>query len=301
MKKEGMDFSKKFCVFKRSDFTHYQENEASKRNFLRLSPSFQKKILESHQRQEDFVQKFLSFSKKLKMGIQFFSELEMNKIQVDQNSLVISCGGDGTFLSCAKHFPKSVLLGMNSDCTENSSLDGSLGALTSINIANLKEYLQNLAKGSNPIEEWPRLGVSINGKKWNRFAVNEVFIGNSVSYLTCDLTVEMEEMKDDFKCSGLLVCTGTGSSAWFEAAGGSRFSNELKAFGFLVLVPSSKWQPKFFSGVISNKKELKVRPHRDGYVLAFDSKPDPFILKAGDEVQFFLDSKNPIRVLKLHH
>ena len=287
------------CVVKKTAYDHYHQDPTSVKSFCRLSEGLQARIRRSHENQERFLRLMHRQAKKLQLKIDFYQENELDQIKADATTLILSCGGDGTFLSCAQSFPHSVLLGLNSDFSLQPEYQGSVGALTSVTILDLSHKLKLLAENKGSLEQWSRLGAKINDQSLPRLAVNEIFLGNPVSFLTSNITVETEQSEEDFNCNGLLVCTGMGSNAWFSAAGGSTFNNDLQAFGYLILLPSHKWKPKFSSGICSYKNRLIVRPHRDDYVLAFDSKPETYALKAGDSVSFFLDRENSVRVLKL--
>lgn len=291
-----MIFKKIYCVLKKTEYQHYHQNDQSYKNFKSLNDDFREEIWESHKNQIKFFTKFMEISRDLNLNVEVVSESNIDLINYKRDQIIISCGGDGTFLSCAQNFPQAVLLGMNSDLRDYSIGRGSIGGLTNINKYNLYNKLKNIARGSGKIEFWSRLGVSVNGIAANNYAVNDVFIGNPLSYLTCSISVQVGPLRDDFNCSGFIACTGMGSHAWFTAAGGSHFSNELKAFGYMVLLPSKKWRPKFISGISSFDNYTTVIPHRDGYIMSFDSKIDVIKIKAGDRIKIFIDEKNPLKV-----
>lgn len=292
-----MIFETIYCIFKKTDYQRYHETKLEQSDFKRLNNNLKQKINHAHQTQMEFFNKFMALAATYHLDIKVVPEDELASIIHSPKTLIISCGGDGTFLSCAQRFPNSPLLGMNSDFRTKDG--GSVGALTLVNSQNLERSISSLAKGKGTINLWNRLGANINNQRVDNYAVNDIFIGHPVSYLTCNISVEIGDVKDDFNCSGFLACTGMGSNAWFEAAGGSHFSNELAAFGYLVLVPSKKWQPKFISGISSFDNHISVIPHRTGYVMAFDSKKDVITLKTGDVVDIFIDKDNPVKVLTL--
>ena len=85
--------------------------------------------------------------------------------------------------------------------------------------------------------------ASINGKKIKKYAVNDIYIGNQMAYLTCFFSLQTPEHISEFFCSGVLACTGMGSNAWFRNAGGNPFAKNLNAFSYLVLHPQAKTPP----------------------------------------------------------
>ena len=291
-----LKFKKRYCVIKRSELDYYQESKKSYGNFKRLGHSLQNQIQDSHDNQTSFVTKFKLLAEELSLKITFVEENKIDEISPQATDLVISCGGDGTFLTCAQKFQSSILLGANSDFKPKAG-PGSYGALTSINRTNLEERLHQLIAGDFFVDQWNRLQVKINGELLNQYAVNDIYFGQKISYKTCNITVIQSGIEQDFSCSGILACTGMGSHAWYYNAGGSPFSNELDAFGFSALFPNLKRSMKFSSGIISSRHELIMVPQDENYVLSFDSKSEVINTSLGDEIRVSLAPNKALRVI----
>ena len=291
-----LGFNKVYCVVKRSELDYHHASNNRIVAFNRLNPDKRKKLKESHDNQIQFIDSLKRLTGKLGFKISYIPEKEMDRVSPKEDDLIISCGGDGTFLSCAQKFQDSVLLGMNSDFKPKAGL-GSYGALTSTNRTNLEKHLRCLLGGGYSIDRWKRLQVTINGELIDRYAVNDIYFGQKIAYQTCDITILQSGVEQDFNCSGLLCCTGMGSHAWHYNAGGSPFSNELDAFGFHVLFPNLKRPLKFLSGIVSSRNELMVYPERDNCILSFDSKPDVIKTEVGDEVRVSLDPNKAVKVV----
>ncbi len=264
--------------------------------FNRVKRINRDKLKYSHDNQSQFISRLKTLSHELDLKIRYVHENEMDGISPGVNDLIISCGGDGTFLSCAQKYLDSTLLGMNSDYSPKAGF-GSFGALTTTNSTNLDVHLKKLLSGNYSIDHWNRLQVKVNGELIDRYAVNDIYYGHNIAYQTCDITVVQSGMEQDFNCSGILCCTGMGSHAWHYNAGGSSFSNDLEAFGFRVLFPNLKIPMKFSSGIISRRYELIMVPQRDNYIISFDSKSDVIETQLGDEVRVFLAKDRAVRVI----
>jgi NAD kinase len=190
--------------------------------------------------------------------------------------LVISLGGDGTFLRAAQTYPDSYLLGINSD-VDSDIKRGSIGALTSMNANQIEEKLPDLLENWSSLEiinteEWPVLSVILNGEILKPIAINEVFIGAKLSQDTCEFRLTADNESDLFNSSGVIISTGMGSNAWYRNAGGTPFSNDLQAMGVIVREPNLKRHPSFTNKVIPMNKGLYVYPEREGYKLYFDGR-----------------------------
>ncbi|MCP4754217.1 MAG: hypothetical protein GY866_25300 [Proteobacteria bacterium] len=290
------DFHSIFCIIKLSEWDYHHSTDVRRAMFNRLSQAKRDETKESHENQLHFIENLKTLSKKIDLKIDYVPEKDMMAIQPTADDLILSCGGDGTFLSCAQKYQNSILLGMNSDYKPKAGL-GSFGALTTTNRTNLEEHLTCLHNSDFFIDRWNRLQVRINGKLIDRYAVNDIYFGQKISYQTCDITIRQSGMEQDFNCSGLLCCTGMGSHAWHYNAGGSPFSNDLDAFGFRVLFPNLKRPLKFSSGVISSRHELVVHPEGDNYIVSFDSKSDVIDTELGDEIRISLARSKAVRVV----
>jgi NAD kinase len=292
-------FQNIYCIIKLSEFDYHNSSELRQTLFNRLNESKREQIKESRDNQEQFINKLKSDSNRLGLKIHYILEKDIDTITPSTDDLVISCGGDGTFLSCAQRFEHSVLLGMNSDYKPKAGL-GSFGALTSTNRLNLEKHLQCLINDNFFIDKWNRLQVKINEKLIDRYGVNDIYYGQKISYQTCDITVHQSGVEQDFNCSGILCCTGMGSHAWHYNAGGSPFSNDIDAFGFRVLFPNLKRPLEFSSGIVSSRNELLMVPEGEGYILSFDSKPDVITTQLGDEIRVFLAPNKAVRVISFY-
>ncbi len=290
------DFRKVFCIIKCTELEHHLSTETREAMFKRLNSAKRHQIEESHKNQSQFRESLKRLSEKMDLDIQYVLEFDMDRITPNAEDLILSCGGDGTFLSCAQKYQNSTLLGMNSDYQPDAD-SGSYGALTTTNRTNLEKHLDSLVKNECSVDNWNRLQVKVNGNLIERYAVNDIYFGQRISYQTCNITIQQSGLEQDFNCSGLLCCTGMGSHAWHYNAGGSPFSNELDAFGFRILFPNLKRPLKFSSGIVSSRHELIMYPEGDDYILSFDSKPDVIVTELGDEIRVSLATNNAVRVV----
>lgn len=288
-------FDRIYCIIKQSELHHHHATADKAARFPHLDPLIRDQIQDSHENQQRFIRRLKDLTSEYGLEIVWVNEEDMGKISPQVNDLVLSCGGDGTFLSCAQKYQDTTLLGLNSDYKPKAG-PGSYGALTSINRTNLQQRFERLVKGDFFIDLWNRLQVKVNGKLINRYAVNDIYFGNRLAYQACNITVIQSGIEHEFNCSGILCCTGMGSHAWYYNAGGSPFSNELNAFGFSLLFPNLKRTMKFTSGVMSSRNELVLIPH-DSCVLSYDSQRDVVETEIGDEIRISLAPNKAVRVV----
>lgn len=287
-------------LLKTSGFDRFMKDDEGKERFLRLRKYTQDELRTSHLNQQDFEIQLQTAIQRLQQDMEatftFTKDTDLDGVSVSSFDTIITCGGDGTFLTAAQRFPDIPLVGLNSDMHSDPK-KGSIGALT-LNVPGdkLPFILQRIASNQFKIKEWKRLYAALNGKKGSLYAVNDIYFGPTFGYQTCDFRLRANGDYEDFNSSGLIVSTGMGSTAWFRNAGGTIFNNNLDAFGFVVREPNLKRHPGFTSGILQSGQELTVEPSRDGYILASDSQNQTLTeLKIHDTVTIGLDEQNPIK------
>uniref|UniRef100_A0A0N4Z1U4 NAD(+) kinase n=1 Tax=Parastrongyloides trichosuri TaxID=131310 RepID=A0A0N4Z1U4_PARTI len=186
--------------------------------------------------QDEFVNEIVDTFKKRNIRSKIVLRDDFNETIVKASDLIVSAGGDGTFLTAASHVPPGIpLIGINTDPI------GSEGHLCIAGKANISPSIQindflngdfewmkrqrirvkiiKSVNGSPPLSPNNTIGngdVIINNENHHEsLALNEVFIGEThaarVSYY--ELQIDDGPMLKQ-KSSGLTVCTGTGSSSW---------------------------------------------------------------------------------------
>ncbi len=180
------------------------------------------KILGSHQRQKDNIDKILELAPEAqRVDVLAIQEKKAEKPEVE---MLLSIGGDNFFQICSHLFPEAYLVGVNSD-TQTSS-----GALLYFNLENLTKILPRLIGGGNfTYEPWARVATTLNGKR-----VEDATCTVSLSIKATDMMsrylLEKKELgekegepraTEEQKATGILVVSGAGAQkgAWYRNAG----------------------------------------------------------------------------------
>jgi NAD+ kinase len=150
---------------------------------------------------------------------------------VDTTALLVTVGGDGTFLYGARlAAPRSVpVLGVNR---------GRLGFLADVEVDELPEAITRFAEGDFVTQRRSLIEVTVGGDEGRTqppaLALNEVVVrARGVSVLR--LRVEADgDLLGEFDSDGVVVATATGSTAYALSAGGPPVDPRLRA---LVVVP----------------------------------------------------------------
>jgi hypothetical protein len=200
-----------------------------------------------------------------KHSIVEFAKLEKEDLyNVD---LVITVGGDGTFVKAANWIEDSLIIGIN------SHPETSEGALTSLDI-NQIDFLEKIFFGKFNVTKMDRIKVTLNGKVLPELSTNEVFLGAISQFHSSRYVISYKGKEEEQRSSGVIVCSGTGSTAWYKSAGGKPFSYSEKKLAFLVREPyigDRLFKSKIINGYVQEGDKLIIKSKRDrGQVIAIN-------------------------------
>jgi NAD kinase len=210
-------------VNKRTKFELDQERYPDKELYTKITQiqnNSYEKIFNSHLRQlesRDILQREIFPKGK------FIYREELESLSIDNYDLIIALGGDNHFTYVAHHIQSGKILGCNSD--EYTSK----GVLLSFTAPTLKETVE---KNWSDIQEekWSLIQGTItypNGMVQKTVScVNEISIRNSSPDLISRYIIEYNGIIEEQKSSGLLLCTGAGSTGWYSSCKG--FSSKEK-------------------------------------------------------------------------
>ncbi len=134
---------------------------------------------------------------------------------------VIVIGGDGTFLWAIHEYMESlrrrVFVGVHS---------GTLGFFMDYMDSEKEEFVEDMTRGMLQVERYPVLEARTEGECL--YAVNEVRIENPIR--TQNITVYLDGEKfEDFRGSGMCLCSQLGSGAYNRSLGGAVLQKGLRA------------------------------------------------------------------------
>jgi NAD+ kinase len=218
--------------------------------------------------------------------------------------LVIVFGGDGTLLSAARKFSiyNIPILGINT---------GHLGFLTEAsNPENIYDFLKTILLGNYRIDERTMLFSEIIRKdgevideEARLIALNDIVISRSSRshVLKINLEVDGSEIVQ-YTADGLIVCTPTGSTAYYLAAGGAVLEPNIQGIGIIPicahsltnrpLVLSDKSVLKI-SLIPRNRRQSLITVQADGQEIFLLEPEDSVIIKKAKTVTRLIRSLNP--------
>ncbi len=213
---------------------------------------------------------------------------------VDDTDVVLSFGGDGTFLRAAHRCRDAgvPVLGVNL---------GRVGFLAEIEVPMLEPAVERLVAGDYTVEDRATIEATVTspsgdvlGRAW---ALNDVSIEKTARQrlLLMDLWVAGEHFAH-VPADALVLATATGSTAYALSAGGPILSPHVRAMLVTPVAPHSL----FDRTIVTAPEEVvhvTVLPDQAPAVLSVDGR-DPIAVPAGGQVEA-TSSDVAVRVLRV--
>jgi NAD kinase len=216
---------------------------------------------------------------------------ELTERCMENVDLVITIGGDGTFIRAASFIKNQMIVGINSE-PENSE-----GALTSLN-ENELNFIEEILKGKFKTIERDRITLNLDEKEISELVLNEVYVGAEHQFHTSRYKIKINSHEEEQRSSGILITTGSGSNAWYKSAGGKPFEFNSKKLKYKVREPfiSRIFKPQLIDGEITSEQEITIISKRHAeQIIALDSnKIYPFGYDTKLKIKL---SKYPLKVI----
>jgi NAD+ kinase len=208
-----------------------------------------------------------------------------------KSDLLISVGGDGTFLRAAKYsFKKSTpIMGINV---------GNLGFLAEVNLEDRFIAVDNLLQNSYKIEkrmlldlEIYRNGKILKGLDFPLIALNEFTITRTMMEKIVNIEILVNDFSIiNFRADGIIIATPTGSTAYSLSAGGPIVEPKNEV---IIITPLCAHDLFARSIIIDtkNKIEVKVNTKNKNDSLNVDGVKQSVNFIAGDIVRIKKSSK----------
>ncbi len=272
---------KVLIVPKKSTF-QIQAVEHKEANFLKLLEEGHSSVTKVKLAHDEHVETLQHLLKALdKRGIEHRevvrAELEGRIKGVD---LVISVGGDGTFLDASHHVDTLPLLGIN------SSKSSSFGHFCLGNLKNIEEVLDDIESDKIKTIKLLRLELLLNGKLLPDLVLNEVLIAHSNPAATSRFIVHLRGISEEQKSSGIWVSTPSGSTGSMRSAGGTVLPINDQRYQYIVreacMRPNEKWQ--LVRGILDRKEEMRFVSQTRTGTLFIDGQHIEHHFGLGDEL-----------------
>lgn len=189
--------------------------------------------------------------------------------------LVVTVGGDGTFLAAARAVNGQPLLGVN------SSPRTSTGHYCGATLETLDPALDGVFGGGWEPSALPRIRALIDGRGLGVYALNDVLFANRSPAGSTRYVLDVDDVSALQLSSGVWVCTASGYTGAMRSAGGAPMARGEARLQYLVREPYCAGDRSHLGGLVS---EIAFVSRSDANALFLDGQeeahPVPFGARA---------------------
>ena len=208
--------------------------------------------------------------------------------------VLLSVGGDGTFLELARYALDTPVLGVNSDPERSTAF------FCAANRSTIRAHLEALLAGKVHEVRLARLQVAINDRPLPYYALNDLLMAHANPAAMTSYTLRLGTMSEPQRSSGLWIATAAGSTAAIRAAGGRVLPLRSRRLQYLVREPYSGdgCRYRLLKGTMTPGTPLEVISKTRRGRLFMDGPHLRFSFGLGD-VLTITTAATPMRVLGL--
>jgi NAD+ kinase len=199
---------------------------------------------------------------------------------LDNSDIIISLGGDGTFLNTARTVGRKQIpiLGVNL---------GNLGFMAEVSPDEVHRFIIDIIKGNYKVYDLCVISTKTkNGEEF--YGMNEIVVDkcNSIKMIEIDIYYKNERVVN-YVGDGVIISTPTGSTGYSLSAGGPIISPYSKVFIITPICPHTlNFRPVIVPDdgtiVIKTLNKEKVRLTSDGFKSKILISPTEFVLTRAD-------------------
>lgn len=277
-------------IYKKSVYQKYIESKKSP-HLAKLYYAKHPLTRRFHSAHQNHSQTLMLVRKILKKYQLPFDELSRKNIgSLKGYDLIITVGGDGTFLKASHHVRDELMLGIN------SAPKASVGALLTTNAQTFENRLRLFIEAKNEIRILQRIDIRINGKLLATPALNDILLSHQSPAGVCRYLIKVGKEKEEQRSSGLWVATGVGSTAGIAAAGGTKQKPTDARIQYRVREAIRRGPLKLLKGFLQKGESLNILNQTIDATLFIDGVQTPHPLLFGDQISLTL-STHPLRIV----
>ncbi len=278
-------------VYKRSAYARYRQKFplAAIRGPLRLV------LKASHARHQDALLRVGSIleSRGYRLYRSFRSDLSRVRDLDRRFALVVTVGGDGTFLEASHALFRTPILGVNSDPEK------SVARFSACDVDALDDLLDRYRAGLVRPVSLARLRLRLDGKTLPFAALNDVLVTARCPAEASRYTLKVGTIREEQMSSGLWISTAVGSTAANASAGGRVLPHGCRCFQYVVreVYHRKTGRRRLLKGILRAGKIVILSHMRDGEIYVDGANLRiPFGLGSRLEVSL---SNRPLKVVGL--
>ncbi len=276
-----MNLKNVLVLYKKSTY-QIQAEEYKDERFLQLLKEGHESVIRVKRAHEEHLASIKSLEEELHRREISFKALARQDFdsEVSDVDMVISVGGDGTFLDASHCIDDIPILGIN------SSTSSSVGHFCLAKQSNLASVLDQIQDDRLTPSSILRLELVLNGKVLPETVLNEVLVSHSNPAATSRYLLSVGDVKEDQKSSGIWIGTAAGSTGSLRSAGGQVQTITDDHFQYLVREPYMRPREEFrnLSGLLDKTTAITVVSQMRTGTLYVDGPHIMHHFGLGDEV-----------------
>lgn len=141
--------------------------------------------------------------------------------------LIITVGGDGTFIEASRNIKDQAIIGVN------SAPSFSVGKLCVANVKNFEKIIGHIVGRRFTLRPWQRLRLDLEGHVRPIDCVNDILVCHSNPAAMSRYYLKIGNVKEEQRDSGLWVATPAGSTGAIKSAGGRKVNVNEKRIQYM--------------------------------------------------------------------
>ncbi len=198
-------------VYKKSFLEQHRED----RDTLRRLPAQERsRVIRADIENRHAIHDVYTFltKRRVKFDVVYRGQLAANPLY----DLIVTVGGDGTFLTASHHAQSAPILGINSDPRN------SLGVFTCADRRTFQPKLERALEGRLAGTRLNRLSLDVNGERVPELVSNDLLFAHPSPAAMSHYSIAPDGHGEAQRSSGVWIATAAGSTAGIRAAGGRR-------------------------------------------------------------------------------
>ena len=227
-----------------------------------------------------------------KRKLKFTKACRGSTLNFSRYDLIITVGGDGTFLEAARQAKQEIVWGVNSDPS------WSVGRFCSGNPKNFEVLLDKILAGKATVKKFSRLSVSFSDGTPSMNVLNDILICHNNPGAMSRYFLTVGKTREEQRSSGVWIATAAGSSGGLYSAGGKVLPQENKNFQYMPreLYRGKNIRYQLKGGILKPTQKMTLTSlMRDGVVFV-DGSHVCLPFSFGARI-FVKRSVNPLRII----
>lgn len=290
-----MKFKNVLLLYKRSAYKIYFEDARSsiRRKRNEVVKSEKMRFKESHEDHYITLQEVGRVL--LTNGVRYTEYYRGRNIPYEGYDLIITVGGDGTFLEAARKVKSQVIIGVN------SAPNHSVGRFCIATKKSFEKVFQNIISNKYSIDSYERLRLKVDGHVAVE-AVNEILVCHTNPAMLSRYYLEIQGVKEEQRSSGVWIATPAGSTGAIGSAGGKKLNPYERNIQYL---PRELYQGKHSAyklkgGILDEGQTLKFTSLMRKGAVFFDGAHHKFPFDYSSSLTIKV-SPHPIRTIKVEN